>query len=125
VRERLHWPGVPIRCLINSMKAYLDGPVREAAQVYVNGVSAGFIWHPPYSLDVTKLLKPGENTLKIVVGNTAINSLAGQALPTYRMLNQRHGERFIPQGMANLEPVFSGMLGEVQLKLVQRAPAKP
>jgi hypothetical protein len=93
--------------------------------VYVNGVSAGFVWHPPYSLDVTKLLKPGENTLKIVVGNTAINSLAGQALPTYRLLNQRHGERFIPQGMANLEPVFSGMLGDVQLKLVQRAPAKP
>lgn len=109
----------------HSMKAYLDGPVREAAEVYVNGVSAGFVWHPPYSLDVTRLLKPGVNTLKIMAGNTAINSLAGHALPTYRLLNQRYGERFTPQDMGNLEPLPSGILGDLQLKLVQRPPAKP
>jgi hypothetical protein len=98
----------------HSMKAYLDGPVREAAEVYVNGVSAGFVWHPPYSLDVTRLLKPGVNTLKIIAGNTAINSLAGHALPTYRLLNQRYGERFTPQDMGNLEPLPSGILGDLQ-----------
>jgi alpha-L-rhamnosidase len=109
----------------HSMKAYLEGPVCEAAQVYVNGVSAGFVWHPPYSLDITTLLKPGVNALKIVVGNTAINSLAGRALPTYRLLNQRYGERFTPQDMGYLESLPSGILGDLQLKLVQRPPAKP
>ena len=33
-----------------SMKAYFEGPLREAAEVYVNGERAGFVWHPPYTL---------------------------------------------------------------------------
>ena len=94
-----------------NMRAYLEGPVREAAEVYVNGRRAGVVWHPPYSVDVTSLLKAGKNELRIVVGNTAINSLAGRALPDYRLLNDRYGERFIPQGMDNLQPLPSGLLG--------------
>ena len=62
----------------HSMKAYLEGPVREAAEVYVNGQRAGCVWRPPYQLDVTKFLRAGTNDLRIEVGNTAINSLAGQ-----------------------------------------------
>jgi hypothetical protein len=101
----------------HSMKAYLEGPIREAAEVYVNGESAGFVWRPPYSLDITKFLTPGENELRIIVGNTAINSLAGQTPPTYRLLNQRYGERFVPQDMGHLEPLPSGILGPLQLLL--------
>ena len=94
-----------------NMRAYLEGPVREAAEIYVNGRRAGVVWHPPYRVDVTSLLKAGKNELRIVVGNTAINSLAGRALPDYRLLNDRYGERFIPQGMDNLQPLPSGLLG--------------
>jgi hypothetical protein len=101
----------------HSMKAYLEAPIREAAEVYVNGVRAGFVWRPPYTIDVTKLLKPGENDLRIIVGNTAINSLAGNALPTYRLLNQRYGERFVPQDMVNLQALPSGILGGLRLQL--------
>jgi len=103
-----------------SMKAYLEGPIREAAEVYVNGERAGFVWRPPYTVDVTRFLTVGKNRLRIIVGNTAINSLAGRALPTYRLLNERYGERFTPQDMGNLQALPSGILGELNLKLTQQ-----
>ena len=99
----------------NNMRAYLDSPVREAAAVYVNDQLAGYVWHPPFRVDVTKLLKPGENRIRIVVENTAINELAGTAMPNYRLLYSRYGVEFIPQGMENLKPLPSGMLGAVSL----------
>jgi alpha-L-rhamnosidase len=101
----------------HSMKAYFEGPVREAAEVYVNGERAGFVWRPPYTIDVSRLLKAGENDLRIIVGNTAINALAGHALANYRLLNQRYGERFVPQDMVNLEALPSGILGGLRLQL--------
>ena len=104
-----------------SMKAYFEGPIREAAEVYVNGERAGSVWRPPYTIDVTRLLTVGKNNLRIVVGNTAINSLAGRALPTYRLLNERYGERFIPQDMKNLQALPSGILGDLELKLTPLA----
>jgi len=107
-----------------SMKAYFEGPVREAAEVYVNGERAGFVWHPPYTIDVARFLKVGENNLRIVVGNTAINSLAGHAVPSYRLLNERYGERFKPQDMGTLQALPSGILGNLQLKLTPRAQAR-
>jgi hypothetical protein len=100
-----------------NMRAYLDGPVREAAEVYVNSHRVGVVWHPPYTIDLTKWLKPGKNELTILVGNTAINSLSGQALPDYRLLNDRYGERFVPQGMEHLQPLPSGILGRLQLRV--------
>jgi hypothetical protein len=103
-----------------NMRAYLDGPVREAAEVHVNGQRAGVVWHPPYSIDLTRWLKPGANELTIIVGNTAINSLAGQALPDYRLLNDRYGERFVPQGMDHLQPLASGIVGRLQLEVTPR-----
>jgi hypothetical protein len=106
----------------HSMRAYFDGPVREAAEVYVNGEPAGFVWHPPYTIDVTKLLKPGANDLRIVVGNTAINSLAGHAVPTYQLLNRRYGERFVPQDMVNLKALPSGILPGLRLNLAPQPP---
>ena len=97
------------------MRAWLDAPIREAAVVYVNDQRAGAVWCPPYALEVTRLLKPGLNRLRIVVGNTAINYMAGHKLPDYKELNQRYGERFQPQDMENLQPLPSGMLGPVRL----------
>jgi hypothetical protein len=100
-----------------NMRAYLESPVREAAEVYVNGQRAGVAWHPPYTIDLTPVMKPGKNQLRIVVGNTAINSMAGRALPDYRLLNDRYGERFVPQDMDRLKPLPSGILGGLRLKI--------
>jgi hypothetical protein len=105
----------PVNPRANGMRALLDGPVREAAVVTVNGRRAGSVWCPPYSIDVTDHLKGGENKLRIVVANTAINYMAGHAPPDYRLLNLRYGERFQPQDMDKVQPPPSGLLGRIRL----------
>ncbi len=105
-----------------NMRAYLDSPVREAAEVYVNDQLAGYVWHPPFRVDLTPYVKPGKNELRIVVGNTAINELAGISLPNYRLLYARYGKLFEPQGMHDLQPLPSGILGHVTL--VESGPAR-
>ncbi len=105
-REALHQAGT---------RTWYDPPIREVAQVFVNGKLAGSLWHPPYRLDVTALVHAGTNEIHIVVANTAINELAGRAAPDYRLLNLRYGEKFTPQDMEHLEPLPSGILGTVRL----------
>ena len=103
------------------MRALLESPVRESAVIYVNGQKAGSVWHPPYEVHVTHLLHAGPNQIRIVVGNSAINTLAGQAPKSYRLLNLRYGERFVPQDMDNLTALPSGILGPI--RLVAKAPS--
>ncbi len=98
-----------------NMRAYLDSPVREAAQVYVNDQLAGYVWHPPFRVELSPYVKAGKNELRIVVGNTAMNELAGTSLPNYRLLYARYGMLFQPQGMHDLQPLPSGILGPVTL----------
>ena len=99
----------------SGMRAMLESPVREAAVVYVNGKPAGSVWRPPYELDVTGLLRAGENNIRVVVANLAINELAQQPPPDYRPLIQKYGDRFQDQDMANLQPLPSGLLGPIRL----------
>jgi hypothetical protein len=99
----------------SGMRAMYEGPVREAAVVYVNGKRAGAVWCAPYQVDVSGLLKDGANTLRIVVANTAVNLLAKGPLPDYRSLNAKYGERFTPQDMGAVQPVPSGLLGPIKL----------
>ncbi|HXJ96179.1 MAG TPA: glycosyl hydrolase [Terriglobia bacterium] len=106
-------PPAPTRS--EGMQTWFDSPVRDAAVVYVNGQRAGSVWHPPYTVNVTGLLRPGENQLQVVVANTAINEMAGVALPDYRLLDSRYGERFTPQDMEHLQPLPSGLLGSIRL----------
>ncbi len=97
------------------VRAWLDAPIREAAVIYVNDRRAGSLWCPPYSLDISGLLTKGPNKLRIEVGNLAVNHLAGQALPDYRLLNLRYGVRFEPQDMKDLKPIPSGLFGSIRL----------
>lgn len=110
-------PGTPVERTArqHGTRAWLEGPVRVAAVVYVNGKLAGSVWRPPYRVDLKPLLKPGSNALKIEVANTAINELAGRAPVDYRLLNSRYGVRFTPQDMDNLQPLPSGILGSLRL----------
>ena len=99
----------------NGMRAWLDPPVRESVFVEVNGTNVGAVWHPPFQIEVTKALKAGRNNFNLIVANTAINELAGTALPDYKLLTLRYGSRFQPQDMENLQPLPSGILGKVTL----------
>jgi len=102
-----------------SLRAYLEGPIREAAEVYVNGHKAGAVWRPPYTIEIASFLKAGKNDLRIIVGNTAINELAGHSLPDYRLLNDRYGERFVQQDMDHLQPLPSGLVAGLRLRITE------
>jgi hypothetical protein len=98
----------------SGMRAWLENPVREAAVVFVNGKRAGSVWCPPYDVNVTPLIRAGENTIRIVVGNLAVNAMAGH-LEDYTQLTARYGERFQAQDMDQIAPLPSGLLGPVRL----------
>jgi hypothetical protein len=100
----------------NGTRAWIDPPVREAAVVSVNGKVAGSVWRAPFEVEVGGLLHAGANEIRIVVANTAINELAGQTMPDYRLLKLKYGDRFQPQDMNNLEPLPSGILGGLRLR---------
>jgi hypothetical protein len=108
----------PPRNLRSGMQAWLESPVREAAVVYVNDQRAGAVWCPPFSLEVTPFLKPGVNRIRVVVGNLAVNYMAGHSLPDYRLLNLRYGVRFEAQDMDKIQPVPAGLLGPIRLVAV-------
>ena len=80
---------------------------------------AGSVWCPPYTVEVTGLLKRGDNKIRILVANTAVNHMAGRSLPDYRLLNQRYGKRFDPQDMDKIQPIPSGLLGPIRLIAMQ------
>lgn len=98
----------------SGMRAWLESPVREVAIVYLNGKRAGSVWCPPYSLDVTGLLRGGTNTIRIVVANLAVNAMARHPEDSSK-LNARYGERFQPQDMDKIQPEPSGLLGPIRL----------
>ncbi len=97
------------------MHAWYDPPIREAAIVYLNGQRAGALWHPPYRIDVTRLLKPGQNHIEIRVYNTAINAWSAQPPHDYKPLIARYGDRFQMQDVDKVKPVPSGILGQIHL----------
>ena len=99
----------------NGTHALLDPPIREAAIVYINGKQAGSLWHPPYRIDISALVRKGQNRVEVHVFNTAINQLAGNPPRDYTALYAKYGKRFEPQDMDNLKPIPSGIIGHASL----------
>ena len=95
--------------------------VHEAAEVFVNGKSAGVIFMPPYSVDISGLLRPGRNEIKVTVGNLPINRFLGLPDQDLRPLRAAYGNRF-PDPQEKLvvkEPAVSGLVGKVWLETVE------
>jgi hypothetical protein len=97
------------------MHTYFDPPIHEAALVTINGQPAGALWHPPYRLDVTKLVKAGENHIEIRVFNTALNAWSALPPHDYKPLIQKYGDRFQMQNLDKVTPIPSGILGSIHL----------
>jgi hypothetical protein len=112
---------VPTSWLGSGHQVHLDmGDLRELAEIYVNGRSAGVVWKPPFRVEITSFLKPGANELKIEVMNLWINRLSGDMnLPPeerYTRTNIRAdggGWRLVPREPWYAEP--AGLLGPVRL----------
>jgi hypothetical protein len=97
------------------MHAFYDPPVREAALVFINGQAAGALWHPPYRVEVGRLLKPGMNHIEIHVYNTALNAWAALPPHDYGPLIAKYGDRFQMQDLNQVAALPSGLLGNVRL----------
>ncbi|MBI3117945.1 MAG: hypothetical protein HYZ00_04630, partial [Candidatus Hydrogenedentes bacterium] len=62
--------------LPSNIRMELDlGRVCFNAEVWVNGILSGVRVWPPYRLDVTEQLRPGENELVVVVANLIANRM--------------------------------------------------
>jgi hypothetical protein len=89
------------------------GDVRDIAEVVVNDRQLGMVWKPPYRVDATSALRPGENRLEVRVTNQWTNRIAGDraATPKDRVLAELPPA--FGRGPRELEP--SGLMGPVQI----------
>ena len=97
-------------------RLFLDlGSVYNLAEVTVNGKNLGVFWKPPFVVEVTGVVKPGKNTLKIDVTNTWLNRLIGDAgLPVKDRTTWLLFDDVYPSAKTPLES--SGLIGPVMLK---------
>jgi len=98
--------------------------VRDIADVRVNGKSVGLVWAPPYQIDVTAALKPGENRIEIAVTNEWTNRLVGDRLvPAEQRVLSQPATSTASSGSFGATPQLaeSGLIGEVRLVTQPRA----
>jgi hypothetical protein len=91
---------------------FLDlGEVRELAEVRLNGKALGIVWAPPFRIDISTAVQPGENHLEIDVVNFWCNRVIGdEGLPEVNRLTRTNIRQLT--GKTPLLP--SGLLGPVQ-----------
>jgi hypothetical protein len=102
--------------------AAFDGPVRDGAVVYINEKRAGTVWCAPYRVEITGLVKPGTNDIRVEVANTAVNYLASHGFPNYdyRGVTEQFGSRFTPARQSQFSPLPSGLLGPIALEFANQ-----
>jgi len=106
-------------------RTYLDlGDLSHVAEVWLNGEPLGITWAKPYRFDVTDLLIPGINTLKIEVANTWSNRITGDA-HTGGNYTQTHitetnikGISHVRVPWADVPLIPSGLFGPVTLSTI-------
>ncbi|WP_197525532.1 glycosyl hydrolase [Pseudobythopirellula maris] len=95
-------------------RAWIDlGAAVAMAEVSVNGRPAAVAWTPPYRVEVTGLLKAGENRLSVAVGTTWRNRLVGDAA---REESERSTWTTAPLRLEGKPLTPSGLFGPVTLE---------
>ncbi|KAA3614215.1 MAG: hypothetical protein DWQ01_00500 [Planctomycetota bacterium] len=108
----------PAEWLASDASVELDlGRVAGVARVFMNGEELGIVWKPPYAVDVSKRLLPGENVLRCEVANTWHNRLVGDsALSQEKRITRTNIRGPFRPDTPLLE---SGLLGPVRLVPVE------
>ena len=99
---------------------WLDlGTVGDVAEVRVNGLAIGTLWHTPYRIDIGRALRRGRNALEIRVANLWVNRLIGDAQPGAKQVTFTT----LPTYRADAPLRRSGLIGPVVLAAVQSGSA--
>ncbi len=137
---------VPATAIRKQSTVVLDlGKVAVMAGVTLNGKPLGTLWKPPFRVDVTDALKPGDNVLEVKVVNLWVNRMIGdEQLPEDSARNPNGTLKEWPQWLQEGKPspagryTFtswrlwkkdsplqeSGLLGPVTLRITERMPVK-
>ena len=104
--------------LAKNQKITIDlGALTAMAKVTINGKYAGGVWTTPYRLDITDLVREGENQLKIEVVNTWVNRIIGD-------MNLPEDERkiWVPRNPYHAKSPLqaSGLFGPVKINKEKR-----
>lgn len=78
----------------------------------VNGKSLGIVWKQPFRVNVTNVLKAGENKIEIKVTDLWVNRLIGEAQPG---VTNKITYTTMPFYQANSKLLPAGLLGPVKL----------
>ena len=90
---------VPSSLLSKDQRLFLDlGKVQVMADVKLNGQSLGILWKPPFRVEVTDALKPGDNKLEIKIVNLWVNRQIGDesAAGRQRASPRQHAQTMAP-----------------------------
>jgi hypothetical protein len=102
----------PLAWFRNSAHLWIDlGDVKNLAEVTLNGKALGVVWHSPYRVDVTGVLKPGHNQLTVKVVNSWVNRLIGDEQPGATRITFADVKPY--KANSPLQP--SGLIGPVKL----------
>jgi len=72
----------PANWFHSGVKLWIDlGAVMEIAEVTVNGISLGEVWHAPFRVDATRALHAGANKVTVKVTNLWPNRMIGDLQP--------------------------------------------
>lgn len=107
----------------NSYRVQARPPIGEIAEVIVNDQPAGVLWAPPFAIDIGRHLRPGANTVRLLVSNTAANALSVETAIHDRVRESRtaYGQRFTMQDLEHaLTDVDSGLLNTPVLRRAGR-----
>lgn len=92
---------------------WLDlGSVKNLAEVVLNGKSLGIVWKTPFRVNVTGVLKRGENELEVRVTNLWVNRLIGDQQPDISYKYTYTTDAFYN---ADSPLLPSGLIGPVQI----------
>ena len=96
------------------------GQLRNVAEATLNGQPLGIRWKPPFSYDVSGIVRPGTNTLTVKITNVWANRLAGDAkLPRDKRITR------ITQEVGLGGPCEAGLFGPVQLRIASSDSSTP
>ena len=107
----------PSSWIAKGSQVWIDlGDVKNLAEVSLNGKPLRTVWHSPYRVNLTSVLKPGANELVVKVTNAWVNRLIGDEQPGAT----RYTFADVKPYRAKSPLLPSGLLGPVHLYSISR-----